>query len=132
MERWQPWGSAKPAAPDGSARWVPSETLLELAEQVPDLLTELIQTFETDTDARLNRIQGLLNRGDVAELRKEAHTLKGSASQMGAGQMASLCQEIEAATIAGQISGLAERIDALGSQFAEVRRDMIEYSRDAG
>ena len=37
--------------------------------------------------------------------------------------------EIEAAAMRGQIIGLAERIDALGSQFAEVRPDMLEYSR---
>ena len=89
----------------------------------------MILAFATDTDARLDRIHTLLTRGDVDGLRKEAHTLKGSASQMGAGEMASLCQEIEAAAMRGQISGLAERIAALGAQFAELSHSMMEYSQ---
>jgi HPt (histidine-containing phosphotransfer) domain-containing protein len=117
------------AAPGGSAPWRPTETLLEISEQAPELVNELIDAFESDTNARLQRLRDSLAEGDVMGLRKEAHTLKGSASQMGVDVMASLCREIEAAAMRGQLVVLAERIAALESRFTEVSRSMAEYSR---
>src|SRR4051794_18512238 len=75
--------------------WTPPGQLRELAVLDEMLLPELIRTFEEDTALRLERIRSAAVAGDRDRLRSEAHTIKGSASQMGAATVAELCREIE-------------------------------------
>ena len=60
-----------------------------------DLVEELIGIFQTDTTSRLEVLGRAVAAGDLATVRAEAHTIKGSAVQVGAGRVADLCKQME-------------------------------------
>ena len=108
--------------------WTPPRLLLELAANGSGLEAELIEAFKTDTAIRLERLRRAITSADGARLRMEAHTIKGSAWQMGADSVASMCQEIELAACQTPLAQLDERVDRLEARFVEVCRDMASYS----
>ena len=108
--------------------WTPPRLLLELAANGCGLETELIEAFKTDTAIRLDRLRHAITSADAARLRAEAHTIKGSAWQMGADSVASMCQEIEVAAGQTALAQMDERVDRLEARFVEVCRAMTLYS----
>jgi HPt (histidine-containing phosphotransfer) domain-containing protein len=104
--------------------WTPPRLLLELAANGSGLEAELIEAFKTDTAHRLEKLRHAITNADAARLRMEAHTIKGSAWQMGADSVASMCQEIELAASQTPLAQLDERVDRLEARFVEVCRDM--------
>jgi HPt (histidine-containing phosphotransfer) domain-containing protein len=106
--------------------WQPTETLAQLAATgFADAVAELIGDFRTDTAARFERLCAALLRGDVAGARKEAHSIKGSALQMGADRVASLARSIETAD-AGGVTWRS--VANLESALADAVRDMRAYA----
>jgi histidine phosphotransfer protein HptB len=89
---------------------------------------ELIEAFTVDTGARIRRLRDSLSVGDIPRLGAEAHSIKGSARQMGAEAVAALCQEIEAAAVSRQVSTLGERVAMLEKEVVEVSRQMVRFS----
>jgi HPt (histidine-containing phosphotransfer) domain-containing protein len=107
------------------AGWVLPETLRELAGDGADgLIPELIEAFRADTAPRLGRMREALANADTKGLSDAAHTIKGSAQQMGADAMASICQDLELTAMDTPASELARRLTALEAEFAEVSRAM--------
>ena len=118
-------------APECLRGWTPPRLLLELAANASGLEAELIEAFKTDTAIRLGRLRHAITSADAAQLRREAHTIKGSAWQMGADSVAKICQELELAasqTPLPQSMLLDERVKQLEARFAEVCRAMALYS----
>ena len=109
------------------ARWEPPELLLELADSDSELIAELVGIFKSDTTVRLQHVREALAVADGANLRVEAHTIKGGARQVGAESLAALCQEIESAAAQASIPYLSERVDRLQEQFDHVCRAMDVY-----
>ena len=112
-------------------RWTPPRLLRELAVDGSGLEAELIEAFQTDTAKRLERLRLAVASADATRLRQEAHTIKGSAWQMGADSVAKICQELELAasqTPLPQSMLLDERVKQLEARFAEVCRAMALYS----
>jgi HPt (histidine-containing phosphotransfer) domain-containing protein len=108
--------------------WTPPRLLRLLAADGRGLENELIEAFRTDTATRLQQLRHAITNTDAARLRMEAHTIKGSAWQMGADAVASMCQEIELAASQTPLSQLDERVNRLEARFAEVSRAMALYS----
>jgi|GEM_PF-2512932 HPt (histidine-containing phosphotransfer) domain-containing protein len=107
------------------AAWALPETLRELADDgAADLILELIEAFRADTAPRLPQMREAIANADTKGLNSAAHTIKGSAQQMGAGAMASICQELELAPIDTPASELGMRLTALEAEFAQVSRAM--------
>jgi CheY-like chemotaxis protein/HPt (histidine-containing phosphotransfer) domain-containing protein len=68
------------------------EFQLEVGEQVANSIVEL---FLEDSLARLDLLQKAVERKDFADLKREAHGLKGSSGNVGAKRLADLCAELE-------------------------------------
>ncbi len=86
------------------------------------LLGELIDLFLADLPARRAAIRDGLLAGDMQAVRAAAHSLKGSAGNLGARPLAALCQEVEVAIRQGSLEGVAAfvaRIDAEAERVAE-------------
>ena len=83
-------------------------------------ITDLMETFQTDTGRRLQQARLALADYDWAELKAEIHTIKGSAMQIGANALISKCEEIEGT--AGNVipAQLHERVNELEALFTEV------------
>ena len=111
------------------ARWAPPETLRELADGgATGLILELIEAFGADTAPRLGQMRQALANADTQGLSDAAHTIKGSAQQMGADAMASICQELELAPMDMTASDLVRLVTALEAEFDEVFRAMSVWT----
>jgi HPt (histidine-containing phosphotransfer) domain-containing protein len=61
----------------------------------PEPLHELIQLFLRDSRPKLERMEAAMARKDFPALGLAAHSLKGSASSLGARRLADLCAQLE-------------------------------------
>ena len=103
--------------------WALPETLRQLADgQAAGLIPELIEAFRADTAPRLSRMREAIANADAKGLNNAAHTIKGGAQQMGAGTMASICQELELAAMDTPASELVRRLNTLEAELAQVYR----------
>ena len=101
--------------------WTLPDSLRELADEgTPELVNEVLSVFRIDSTERLALLRSALEAGDRQELRSQAHTLKGSAAQVGAVAMAEACQEIETLAKEGDLPGLAVLVARAEKQFFQV------------
>ncbi len=92
-----------------------------LAEQAAgdmDLVAELLGLFADQCDRLLPVIADAT--GDPSVRADAAHTLKGSAAGVGAGEIRALCEEIETRLRAGAEPGIAPLREAVARARAEI------------
>jgi len=119
-------------AQPGSA--LDTAVLGELRESVgddPAFVAELIDEFVADAPAQLRSLADAVAAGDAAAARRAAHTLKGNGRTFGAGELAALCQQAEAAAAAGDLGAAASQLDEIEHEWARVRSELLAL-RDAG
>lgn len=68
----------------------------------PDLLEELVATFQNELPERMERLRAALGRGDLPETARSAHSLRGSLGILGAEQSRLLAEELETLSVAGR------------------------------
>lgn len=85
------------------------------------LFHDLIDTFLSDSPARLEAAQAAVAAGDAEGMERAAHGLKSSSANMGALGLASLCKQIEMLGRGGQVAGAAELVARARSEFERVR-----------
>ena len=85
------------------------------------LLGELIDLFFADTPPRLVAVRQAHGAGDAQGLVRAAHALKSSAANLGAQNMATLCQRLESLGRAGDLGGAGPLVDRLDAEFQGVR-----------
>ncbi len=118
---------------NGSGDWALPETIRELADDgAGGLILELIEAFRADTASRLGPMREAVANYDIKKLNEAAHTIKGSAQQMGANAMAAVCQELEVAPMNTPASKLAGRLTALEDEFAKVSLAMSLWAKHSG
>jgi HPt (histidine-containing phosphotransfer) domain-containing protein len=89
------------------------DTLNELKDVMGEEFGFLIETFKTDSAVRISAINDALASQDSDAVRRAAHSFKGSASNMGATNLAELCRRLEDIGDSGSIDGgesIAEEI----------------------
>ena len=109
------------AEPDFPAIWVMPVALRQLAEcGDSELVEELFTLFQTDTAERLERLEGALAQHDFPGVSTEAHTIKGSAVQVGAIRVADYCRQIELEVKRPRPVELMRLMQLLQGSFREV------------
>jgi CheY-like chemotaxis protein len=66
----------------------------------PHLFRDLIDLFLNEGDLDLKALHAALTRDDTVEIQRVAHHLKGSSANIGATQMAALCEKLESRNLA--------------------------------
>ena len=99
--RW----AARPAANNTEHTPPPLDTtvtsqLLELEEEEPGFLSEVIESFFVTADESLERIRVAIAADDLKSLRAAAHMIRGGSQQLGAQRVGATCGELEAAELA--------------------------------
>ena len=112
--------------PDGPL--VSRKTIRELQALAPDpgVLTDLIQGFLGDAQRLRGAMEDALVRGDLEGLRHHAHTLKGSAGNIGLEAVASVCERLQHADEADRASGsLRHELDWLDELLRRARPALL-------
>jgi HPt (histidine-containing phosphotransfer) domain-containing protein len=86
----------------------------------PDVLTEVLELFLQDVPRRIARLRASCAAGDAAELHKTAHSLKGSAGNVGAQALLAICRQLDDQGRAGDLTEAKQLVDALDAEFARV------------
>jgi histidine phosphotransfer protein HptB len=120
--------AASDPAGDQPPEWTVPPALSELWEAgQSDVVMELIRLFLTDTTERLAQLEGACGSGDLDQVRRMAHSIKGSCSQMGEEQLALLSRHLEELAKAGALPESRTILGEITRQFELTRRVMQTF-----
>ena len=86
---------------------------------------ELIDIFLNDTPARIAEIDQALATQNGPDLVRAAHSIKGSSSNFGAMELATISMEIEHKAKAGAYAEAAARVPALKEAFSRLKPALL-------
>jgi signal transduction histidine kinase/CheY-like chemotaxis protein/HPt (histidine-containing phosphotransfer) domain-containing protein len=104
----EPPEGAVPAAPeaDDTSSVFNRQELLDRLDGIEDLVDKFLCLFLDSIPGHLAEMGGALAREDVGEIFFRAHTVGGTAANLGAGQIRALAAQIEALSKAGSLAGV--------------------------
>jgi signal transduction histidine kinase/CheY-like chemotaxis protein/HPt (histidine-containing phosphotransfer) domain-containing protein len=94
--RWaaRPSASASEFPPDSLDTTITSQ-LLELEEEEPGFICDVIDSFFRTAEESIARMKTAIDAGDVQTLRAAAHMVRGSSQQLGARRFGATCGKLE-------------------------------------
>lgn len=98
---------------------VDRKVLSELQDVMEGGYINLLETFLADSEERLRQLH---QARDAEALGHAAHSFKGSASNMGAYELAELCRQLEERVIKHSLFGIEHLINQIHREFGEVRQ----------
>ena len=90
----------------------------------PDVLTEVLQLFLQEVPPRMDRLRNACALGNIEEVYRAAHSLKGSAGNIGAQRLMGVCRQIDEMGRAGDLAGAAPLLDALRLEYQRVAAEI--------
>lgn len=107
------------------------EELLEMDDGEAGLLTDLIEMFLDDGMTHVDAIQAGLQSGDLDEVMKAAHRLKGSSGNLGLAQLSIIADRLQVAGRGGEADNASELFAELQPLFSksssELRHLLVTY-----
>jgi len=100
------------------------DELRELEAEGAFSLREVVEIFETEAEPRLAAIGAALAAGNGPDLKREAHTLKGSARDLGALRLVAVCQEMEDRGGADRFDGAEALLEGIAVELAAARAEL--------
>jgi two-component system, sensor histidine kinase and response regulator len=94
-----------------------------------DVLRDLAELFHTEAPSMLQQIRTAIDAGEARELRRTAHTLKGSAAVFAAGPTVEAAQRLERMGEAGDFHGVEEAWLALREEVERLLPALREAAR---
>ena len=91
----------------------------------PDPLKSLVELFLRDARLRLDKMAGALEQSDAAALISNAHTLKGSARNLGAAHLGHLCADLEKTAKMGGLGEAADILLEMRGAFQQVEQALL-------
>lgn len=83
-------------------------------------ICEFVELFESDARKRIQELRDVVAKGESGNLRKMAHTLKGSCRNLGATMMAESCLQLENGGDSCTTVEAAEMVERIDAAFAQV------------
>ena len=90
----------------------------------PDVLTEVLQMFLQEFPPRVERMRNAWAAGNIEEMQRSAHSLKGSAGNIGAKRLYRVCAELDDMGRAGDLTKSAPLVDALATEYGKVESEI--------
>jgi HPt (histidine-containing phosphotransfer) domain-containing protein len=119
-----------PASSERIARSVDLTGLFESG--LEDLLPQIIETFVESSAQTIQKAKQALAAQDVTEVQQCAHSLKGSAANLGANRLVDLCGQLEAHCRAGSLESAPVLFPSIEQELKQVQNDLSEYSVKEG
>jgi len=89
-------------------------------DEDPELMREIIDLFLADYPERVAALYAALDRRDAPEVRLQAHSLKGSAGAIGAGQLAAAAAAVESLARCGALDDAAPACVTVEEQLSQI------------
>lgn len=96
------------------------EIISSLRDVMEDDFPLLIETFITDSQERIGNLHTLVTGAEADEIRRAAHSFKGSSSNIGAARLAELCKEVEMAALENKLADLPKSVMDIEAEFNAV------------
>lgn len=97
-------------------------TLRQLSEPGgPDVVEEVFAIFLEETPKRLDDIDAAMEIGNPNQVHRLAHSLKGSAGNIGATAMFDACKALDDEARTGKADRLPALVAAVGAEFERVK-----------
>ena len=133
ITKWLP--SAPPSEPVGKSSGELSETTDDVAKGLKQLeedygkemVLNVVQMFIPDAEERIAQIDGAIKQENFRALEESAHGLKGGAANIGATEMAELCNQLETRGERGVIGDAPEIMEKLVKSWTRVKTQLTEY-----
>ena len=90
----------------------------------PDVLNQVLQLFLTEVPRRVERLRNALASGDIEEVARCAHSLKGSAGNIGARALHELCSRMDAQARENDLAGAGSLVDSVTAEFGKVESEI--------
>lgn len=94
------------------------------AEGDDSFLKEIIAIFIDDTPIRLAELRQAFDAGDLPSFTRAAHSIKGSASNLGAARLRGLAEKLEHSSRQSGLDGLEPGIPAMQAEFAVAKAEL--------
>jgi len=86
----------------------------------PDVLAEVLELFLQEAPRRIEKLIAAWAANDAAELYKTAHSLKGSAGNIGAQPLFRVCSQLDGKGRAGDLTHVKPLVETLAAEYARV------------
>jgi len=106
---------------------IDNDNLEMLKEVMEDEFDLLLQTYIDDCQSRIPQMKEQLAAAETDELRRNAHSLKGSSSNIGALPLADLARQLEDLANSGGLDGAAELVDQILVEFKAVHEALNAF-----
>jgi HPt (histidine-containing phosphotransfer) domain-containing protein len=90
----------------------------------PDVLAQVLSLFLEEAPRRLDRIRMAHQARDASEMHRAAHSMKGSAGNIGATELFAICREVDDRARVGDLSGAGQMLDDLTREFERVEAEI--------
>ncbi len=99
-------------------------SLRKLTGDDPEFLAELVTLYVNDTPQRIARLKNFIKRKNVAEIRSEAHSLKGASGNLTALPLQDIFSQIEERAMAGCYEDAAALAQKAELEFEKVKKTL--------
>jgi HPt (histidine-containing phosphotransfer) domain-containing protein len=90
----------------------------------PDVLQEVLKLFLDEVPPRIARLRNAWAAGNIEEVHRAAHSLKGSAGNIGARRLYDVCSQLDMKGKAGELADAGALVEALGVEFSKVETEI--------
>lgn len=101
----------------------------ELRELMGEDFAALIAAFEADSGAQIDAIDTAVSSADAECVRRQAHGLRGACINLGANDLAELCERIEEFGRIGDCATARTLVPALRREFESLRATLAGIIR---
>ncbi len=95
-----------------------------------DLVSKIISLYLASAPGLLSLISRSLEKGDLAEVKEAAHSLKSSSANVGAIRVTEICKKLEASARNGKLEHSHSLVQELERQFQQARAALDQYSQE--
>lgn len=103
------------------------DNLNMLKEVIGDDLKAILESFNEITPQVIDQLAQAIKQQDAAEVRHHAHTLKGSAANIGAIELPALCYELENMGRAGELEGAEAIFSQIQTSYTNLSSAVNDY-----
>jgi PAS domain S-box-containing protein len=133
ITKWLPSASqSEPAAKSSGARSETTDDVRNGHKQLEEdyckeMVMKIVEMFIPDAEARVAQIDRAIKHEDFRALEEAAHGLKGGAANIGATEMAQLCERLETQGELADIGDAPEIMKKLSASWTEVQSVITQY-----